>query len=87
MGIEPSVDRQDNRLGSVYIRVSSHAVARTLPMSNSDDPDLLVDVDRRGKLVGVEVLGLASLREFCEIIASGLPSPYKSELSKYCAAV
>lgn len=63
MRIEPSVDPQDNRLGSVYIRVSGHAVARTLPMSNSDDPGFLVDVDRRGKLVGVEVLGFAVLHE------------------------
>jgi len=86
MGIEASSDLRSGRLGSVYIRISSARIAKTVPVAEPDDPELLMDIAADGSLVGVEILGAELLRRFCKDVAGHLPAPYKSQMKQYCPA-
>jgi uncharacterized protein YuzE len=81
-----SIDEQSGELGSVYVRFSEAAVAKTIPGKNPDDPDVLIDVDAKGQIVGVELLNSDVLRNICASIVKGVPAPYKAKVSELCLA-
>lgn len=86
MEIDANTDPQTGQIGSIYMRISSASVNKTVPFKNANDPELLIDLDTEGKVVGVEVLGLKRMHELCEFIAKHLPQPYRAEVKEYCEA-
>ncbi|MBE3123751.1 MAG: DUF2283 domain-containing protein [Planctomycetes bacterium] len=81
-----SVHKRTGELGSLYVQFSSAHVAKTVPVKDPDDPDMLIDLDKSGRIVGMELLGMDILREVCKSIAKGMPKPYKGQLSELCPA-
>jgi|WetSurMetagenome_2_1015567.scaffolds.fasta_scaffold15708_2 uncharacterized protein YuzE len=81
-----NTDPKTGQVGSLYLRLSEAAVAKTVPVKDAEDPECLVDLDRHGKVVGVEVLGQDMIQEVCAMIAKRLPRPYKAEVRELCEA-
>ena len=57
MELDINADPKTEQVGSFYVRISQAPVARTIPYKDEDDPEILVDVDSAGKVVGIEFLG------------------------------
>ena len=66
MGLKLSVSaRDDGTLEAVYIRISNHKVAKT---DEVIEDVLLVDLDSRGELVGIEILAPVKLSKITQIV-------------------
>jgi uncharacterized protein YuzE len=51
------------QIGSLYLRWSESTIAKTVATEDKNDPDFLVDYDAKGKLVGIEILGLSQIQK------------------------
>ena len=87
MKLDVSVDPKTNRIGSLYIRFSDAKIETTIPASDPNDPDILIDLDKKDRLVGIEVLGLEFMKELCKSIVSNVPRAYRKKVRDRCAAV
>jgi uncharacterized protein YuzE len=84
MKLNTNSDPKTGQVGSFYVRIHDAPVARTVPVKDPEDPEMLVDLDAKGRVVGVEVLGLDMMHALCKQIAKHLPSPYKNEVQELC---
>ena len=84
MKLNVNTDPKTGQIGSLYLRLSEAAVAKTVAVKDENDPECLVDLDSHGKLVGIEVLGLDMIQEFCNMISKRLPRPYKAKVRELC---
>jgi uncharacterized protein YuzE len=82
--ISASVNPETGHVGSLYIRFLNQPVAKTVPVKDPCDPELLLDLDKRNRLVGIEILAADMLRDFCRNISKELPRQYASKLAAYC---
>jgi uncharacterized protein YuzE len=87
MKITPSVNPETGHIGSIYVQLTDEPVAKTVPGKNPADPELLIDLDGKGELVGVEILASALMREFCDLISKGLPKRYANKVGELCRTV
>ncbi|MBI4563819.1 MAG: DUF2283 domain-containing protein [Planctomycetes bacterium] len=68
---------------AVYFRLSSEPIARTI--EPEDQPDMTIDLDERGKLVGIELInpiGHGSLRKVLDGVARKYKANQLHEFSK-----
>jgi uncharacterized protein YuzE len=87
MKLDVSVDPKTHRIGSLYIRFSDAKIETTIPASDPNDPDILIDLDKKDRLVGIEVLGLEFMKQLCKSIVSNVPRAYRKRVRDLCAAV
>jgi len=87
MKLDVSVDPKTNRIGSLYIRFSEAEIETTIPARDPNDPDILIDLDKKQRLVGIEVLGLEFMKQLCESIVRNVPRPYRKKVKDQCVAV
>jgi len=86
MRASASVDNETNELGSLYVQFSERPIAKTVPVRNPDDPEMLIDVTDKNEIVGIEVLSAALLRGICEAVAKRMPRQYKDQVTELCEA-
>ncbi|MDP8236076.1 MAG: DUF2283 domain-containing protein [Candidatus Erginobacter occultus] len=74
----------DNEAGAIYIQVTNNKIQKTLEI----DDNVFVDVDAKGKLVGVELIRIAQVEipGIFEAIAKKIKDPsvadYPQEISR-----
>jgi hypothetical protein len=84
MKVTTSVNPETGQIGSLYVQFTDKPVAKTVPVKNPTDPSLLMDLDGKGQLVGIEILASDLLREFCGLISRDLPKRYANKVDEYC---
>jgi hypothetical protein len=84
MKINASRHPETGQLGSVYVQFTDEPIAKTVPAKKAEDPEVLIDLDKNNRLVGVEVLSLPLLKAFCKSLAVGLPPKYASQVEDLC---
>ena len=84
MKVTTSVNPETGQIGSLYVQFTEKPVAKTVPAKDPADPALLIDLDDKGQLVGIEILAIALMREFCGIISRDLPKTYADKIDKLC---
>jgi uncharacterized protein YuzE len=87
MKLDASVDPKTNRIGSLYIRFSEAEILTTIPLRDPNDPDILIDLDKKEQLVGIEVLGLDFMKQLCKSIVNNVPKAYRKKVRDQCVAV
>ena len=66
--------RSDGTLEAMYIRLRKGAVART---EEIEEDVLLCDFDRRGNLLGIEILAPVKLRDLTRLVARPVRTPFR----------
>ena len=87
MKLDASVDPKTNRIGSLYIRFSEAQIETTIPVRDPNDPDILIDLDKKQQVVGIEVLGLEFMKQLCKSIVRNVPKPYRQKVKDRCVTV
>jgi uncharacterized protein YuzE len=87
MKLDASVDRKTNRIGSLYIRFSEAQIETTIPATDPNDPDILIDFDKKEQVVGIEVLSRDFMKQLCKSIVRNVPRPYRQKVKDQCVAV
>jgi len=85
MSLHPSTDPKTGGVLSVYVQISDARVARTVPAGAAKDPSMLIDLDKDGQVVGVEVLSAEFLRKVCNAMVPRIPAPYQDQVREACA--
>lgn len=67
---------------AVYFRVSANPIKKTV---EHDNPDVLIDIDRNGDLVGIELTNpsIVSMKTVLKSIAKKFKSPQLEQFSKH----
>lgn len=66
--------RNDGTIEAVYIYLSDNKVARTVERIDSQ---LLVDYDRRGNIVGIEILAAVPIQKVTKLVDPPVRRPFK----------
>lgn len=86
MDVEASVDPRSGAVGSFYIRFSRAPIRETVPVERAEDPKMLLDLDDKGGIVGVEVLAAGLLLDFYRAIVDQTPEPFQRRMRELCHA-
>ena len=75
IGYEVSINgRNDGTIEAIYVRLSDRKVARSKEII---EDQLVVDYDRRGGVVGFEILAPVSLRKLTRLVEQPARRPFK----------
>ena len=75
VGFELSVSaRNDGTLEAIYVRFSDHKVAKTEEVI---EDVLLVDLDSRNELIGIEILAPVKLSDVAGIVEKSMRAPFR----------
>jgi uncharacterized protein YuzE len=66
--------RSDGTLEAMYIRLRKGTVART---EEKEDDVLLCDYDRRGNLLGIEILAPVTLNKLARLVSQPVRQPFR----------
>ncbi len=79
--------KYDTVAHALYVNVSGGKVARTVKMP---DKRFLIDVDKKGEIVGIEIIGVSSksplIRNLKSRVSKGVGVPIKIEKGSLAAA-
>ncbi len=75
VGFELSVSaRNDGTLEAIYVRFSDHKVTKTEEVI---EDALLVDLDSRSELIGIEILAPVKLSDVAGIVEKSMRAPFR----------
>jgi hypothetical protein len=75
VGYEVSISgRNDGTIEAVYVRLSDHKVARSREVIEGQ---LVADYDRRGEIVGLEILAPVRIQSLTRLVSQPARRPFK----------